>query len=493
MAINFDIDLSLQLCLSFCEVLLQFASSFLLTSLFENRLSVALIDLDEFSPFHSLSNFRFDRAKQLLQQTASLPPHLGQDLEEMARAGEECQVQSSGIPHKRETSSQMTVSMVPGTVDANTPKSGGKGTTVTAGHADDSDGRTSSGTVAPARSFVKFRELPPEIREKIWEEAIPRRVITPSTVSIRRLGHDYGLSCPNGHRHRAPGLQPRAVSQACWESRAVARRAMREVSMGGGVCWPVAGRAAAAPEAPGRSFPFSQANDTLHINWHAIDQGSRFCGPAGRQDALAVATDPAVSLMIDPFGFALKPAARAPPIRPIINMVYHRYLKDRSHVFLFREMYHLCLDRDKLDGVMKQGLFSEPGESRMISVDDVETLRKYLSWFSSTPRETRRQLDGFRRRPRYQDSFCEEHEVSRTTLFKLRIADFVLESHGLDSMQGSHVVGWDGEVRREHPLVAELEIRLPEVTEVVVFELCAPSSPECSSVDMAEGSCQRVA
>lgn len=79
----------------------------------------------------------------------------------------------------------------------------------------------------PSR-FPQFRKLPPEIRNLVWEFAIPRRILVVNDLQKRVDGYEWY------EYHFRRRLSPPTVAQVCRESRAVARTTGRLVRIENG-------------------------------------------------------------------------------------------------------------------------------------------------------------------------------------------------------------------------------------------------------------------
>ncbi|KZL65601.1 hypothetical protein CI238_06259 [Colletotrichum incanum] len=97
----------------------------------------------------------------------------------------------------------------------------------------------------PAAYFPQFRQLPPEIRHRVWSLAIPTRILRPSRRNTKKRGMLL--------------MRPPAIAGACQEARAIATRNGRIVSLTYDT---------ANSENPTRTFRhwFDSAHDVLELD-----------------------------------------------------------------------------------------------------------------------------------------------------------------------------------------------------------------------------------
>lgn len=368
-------------------------------------------------------------------------------------------------------------------VDDEAPGSGREEMTIP-NNGDISSTNSTDPNVPEALVSFEINKLPVEVRCKIWQAAMSARIVAP----VVRYECELSTDCHLKHRHRYSVLQPRAVSQVCRESRDVASGSVKRVAnITHTTFQPDRLESLHEYDHDPWSINLNQATDTIYLDWLVIHQRLRLGGHVDtRQDILTVAADPAVSLIIDAEGFSGDSDSPSWIIRfvsrpkQLVDMLYRWYLKPRSHVFLLNQKRNLCLDiKEAARVINEEHLFLEAGESRIISLDDVETIGKYFGLCDAPLRDIHEALQS---RRQYEPAvLAQEFDVSYATWFKLCIADDVLEQHGMGPGQGWQIVDWEGEVKTEHPLVTQLDFRLPKMTEVAVFELLPPLPPTPSS------------
>lgn len=102
-----------------------------------------------------------------------------------------------------------------------------------------------------------------------------------------------------------------------------------------------------------------------------------------RDDVLNEAVDPEAAVMVDidlPYFFNNHGAEHA-----VMNLLYHWYLKTRSHVYLQVQRCTLRLDDGGWQKALEWGLFREcERQSHFVALDDTDTLKKCLAlrWMS---------------------------------------------------------------------------------------------------------------
>lgn len=65
-------------------------------------------------------------------------------------------------------------------------------------------------------------------------------------------------------------------------------------------------------------------------------------------------------------------------------------------------------------------------------------------------------------------------------VFMLQIADFLMCDIGLGYGRGEEIMELDGHLKQDHPLVEQLDLRLPDFTPVLLFEARKPPVPDIS-------------
>ncbi|KUI71117.1 hypothetical protein VM1G_07287 [Cytospora mali] len=336
---------------------------------------------------------------------------------------------------------------------------------------------------APAKPPTNFNNLPTELREMIWPYAWCRRLVKPYIV-ICRVWHTFETTCAlcRTRVRYAPARDPPAAF-VNHEALECARRSAKPLTV-----WPLP-----------RNFFYNRRTDVIWLDWSSLLNAMRYHGPVNHDDVLNEALDPEAAIMVDMFIF-YGCTTREEENR-ILNLLYHRYLKTRDHVYLEFDTYPLELSEEAWRQALEWDLFRKyEGQSHLVSLDDRDTLDKYLTlWQLSRPdhrdvamirlsllqkytlmRLSRVYLS--EAVPRWPPAW---HRVEREGLtdlqvFMLRLVDFLMESHGIadvDSGRGEEIIGPDGRLDKDHPLVKQAQLRLPEFHVVVVFEVAARSRP----------------
>ncbi|KUI61074.1 hypothetical protein VP1G_08254 [Cytospora mali] len=324
---------------------------------------------------------------------------------------------------------------------------------------------------APAKPPTKFSDLPTEIREMIWPHAWCRRLVKPSIV-ICRVWHAFETTCAlcRTRVRYAPARDPPAAF-VNHEALECARRSAKPLNV-----WPL---------------PWDHFRSLLNA--------TRYHGPVNHGDVLNEALDPEAAIMVDMFIF-YGCTTREEENR-ILNLLYHRYLKTRDHVYLEFDTYPLELSEEAWRQALEWDLLRKyEGQSHLVSLDDRDTLDKYLTlWQLARPdhrniamirlsllqkytlmRLSRVYLS--EAAPRWPPAWhrVEREGLTDLQIFMLRLVDFLMESHGIadvDSGRGEEIIGPDGRIMKDHPLVKQAQLRLPEFHVMVVFEVAARSRP----------------
>lgn len=237
-------------------------------------------------------------------------------------------------------------------------------------------------------------------------------------------------------------------------------------------------------------------------------RAAKVYGPANRDDVLNEAVDPEPPIMVD-IDLVYQCDTREAEYA-VANLMYHQYLKTRRHVYVHAHSFELVLNDTAWQQALEWNLFREyEGQSLLVALDDVETLKKCftLRWLCNidpqAPAASRAMqllveddLKALRQRYRvarimrsyvtqsmkWPSAWRNQERVGLTDLqvFKLRLADFLMEIHGIveaNSGMGEEIMELDGRFREGHPLVEEFQLRLPEFHPVVVFEAVARRRP----------------
>ncbi|ROW15904.1 hypothetical protein VPNG_02532 [Cytospora leucostoma] len=193
----------------------------------------------------------------------------------------------------------------------------------------------------------------------------------------------------------------------------------------------------------------------------------------------------------------------------ILNFLYHWYLKTRSDVYLRVDSRTLALDNWGWGLALRWNLFREyEGQSLLVPLEDVNTLCRCLALcHASTARghgnsweeiallvewdlkDLERKYEGDRLLRMFGRGFntgqsvwrrADRHAQPALQTFVLHIADFLMETHGIaeaGSGRGEEILGPEGRLREDNPIVEHFQFRLPRFHPVCVFEVPARSIP----------------
>lgn len=255
-------------------------------------------------------------------------------------------------------------------------------------------------------------------------------------------------------------------------------------------------------------IPFNKKRDCIVITSTCIRCFLQLPGPPNHDDLFQVALDPEVTLLLHSSLFHdwLHPADAFATMRNGIQALYHRYLRPRKHLFIVvNAMPPYVLTEEGWQKAIHEGLFSGHREEvRHIPVADEALIRKYEallhhchqhinpSWrfrvnmdemlWSGRPHTWHgRQLAQFKNLNDASYSqwilsrlFSSRDKVSIAVVFMLQIADFIMWDMGLGYGRGEEIMDLDGHLKKNHPLVQQYDLRLPDFTPVVTFEALKP-------------------
>lgn len=336
-------------------------------------------------------------------------------------------------------------------------------------------------------TFPKFPLLPWELRRMIWEFSLPRSFFT-SAVLCSRSYVPYptiSLVC-----HEALLVVEESGSMVtAWD-----RDKLRS-TIGGE---PITNDT----DLYIRTW-LSSKLDTFFLNFNEIRVPKILEDASHRCDLVDIRRSPNTRLVVPN-----SPARWGPRL---VNQVYQKYLKGRQDVLLSIGAFELVLKKEAWDNDVASQLLGAVGTgTRVIHLDDTAALRKYFKlWEHCCQVETRRswytrhsdfetwlkmatdegkggETRGWMRKYKawiVERQGYEKRPVAPEVYFTLRIADHLIAGHGLrpNPRRGHEIVDSTGRLKEDHPLVRNLDIKLPEVVPVCTISILRSCRCEQSS------------
>lgn len=321
-------------------------------------------------------------------------------------------------------------------------------------------------------SFPKFPLLPWELRKMIWEFALPRSVFTSAILSARSCV-PYPIIARVCHEAWVAVKESGSMVTA-WNQDVLMRtiRLGEPITDGTGVYI---------------STWYSSRLDTIFLNLNAL-RTLKNLGEAHRCDLVDICRSSTSRLVVpnNPSRWGSR----------LVNHIYQRYLKGRDKVFLSIRYFNLVLKKKAWDNDFASQLLEAAQDgTQIIHLDDTAALRKYpelwehccqaemrRSWINrdcefgtwlkmATDEEKRKSTRGWMRK--YTAWIVERQAYEKRVVppevdFVLRIADHIISGHGQqpNPRRGHEIVNSMGNIKKDHPLVRKLDIKLPEVVPV---------------------------
>lgn len=329
-------------------------------------------------------------------------------------------------------------------------------------------------------SFPKFLLLPWELRRMVWEFALPRSVFTtailcsktyvpyPVISLVCREAHlivkEFGSMVTAGDRYKV--IRPYGTAESITNETDVYVRT-----------W------------------FSPKLDMMMLNPIDIDTFG-FFGGGPRCDLINRLRSPTTCLVVhnDWFRGSLV-------LNLLLDYVYRHFLKNRDKILLsIRDVDFVLKDKAWEIGTAPQVLGTVGSGTQVIRVNDTAALGKYLElWEHCCQYETsfsrknkhcdlgawlkmaidkgkREGARGWMRTYKawvVEDQAYEKRRVSPEAYCVLRFADHILYARGSRPNRhcGHEVVDYTGNLKKDHPLVRELDIKLPELIPVCTIRI----------------------
>lgn len=250
---------------------------------------------------------------------------------------------------------------------------------------------------------------------------------------------------------------------------------------------------------------FNAASDMVIFDEDSIKRFSDNPGPPNRDDVFQAALDPRINLIfsVEFFNKWLTPGDAFHSLRKGLQALYHWYLKPRKNIYLaVGGLPTFVLTEDGHHKATHEGLFSgNDSEMRLVAPDDEVLIKKYEALRHDCHEHTKPEFDcGYdhllwsgkpnlwqnRRQTKYirwgkwEDDVYYDWIKNRIhpprenlrdgELFMLQIADFLMWDLGLGPDKGDEIMDLDGHLKKDHPLVQEHQLSLPDFTPVFVYE-----------------------
>lgn len=216
-------------------------------------------------------------------------------------------------------------------------------------------------------------------------------------------------------------------------------------------------------------------------------------GEVRRCDLLDICRSPTTSLIVPEDGFRY--------VSQHFLQMYERYLKTRDTVFLNIAEHRLI--PKAWDTIMAQKKLGKTRTMDLIRLDDTAAIVKYLklwkhycqvdslnllttkycnfgTWIKmATDEETGADTLGYMKTYKawmMEDGAYVEHSVTPKARFLLGFADCIMSGHGSQPNfhRGHEIMDYTGKLKEGHPLVRELDIKLPDVIPVCKIQLLGP-------------------
>lgn len=340
--------------------------------------------------------------------------------------------------------------------------------------------------------FHLFPYLPWELRRLVWEFSLPRNFFLSAL-----LDSETCVPYP-------------AISQVCREASLVMKESGSMITAWDGL--KVLSSKLRYPHLTDdpnvyRKTWFSPKFDTIMLDGE--DLGIlKFSREAAQCDLIKICKSPRTSLVLDIDEFSSSSS-------PSIQQIYERYLKSRETVLL-KIADHKLLLKDRALGMLPapQTLRVTRDTTDLIRLDDTAAVVKYLklwahccqdrtaslfattncdfgSWMEMATDEGKR-TDGYMRIYNawmVEDEAYVRHRVTPEAWFLLRLAGDIMFKHGMlqGAARGHEIMDFHGKLKEGHPLIRELDIKLPEVIPVCTIRMLGPCiCKNCHAQKMSE-------
>lgn len=349
----------------------------------------------------------------------------------------------------------------------------------------------------PASGFIfhPFPHLPWELRRLVWEFALPRNVFLLPYLSPETCVH-----CPT-------------ISQVCREASLVMKESGSMITgwdSRSKILSPVSRYSRVTDHLNiYRKTWFSPKLDTIMLDPEDL-RILRLEREAAQCDLIKICKSPRISLMLGIHDFEHSSSSTK-------HQIYERYLKSRETVLL-RIAGHDLLLKDEAWGKLTapQKLTGTRNATDLIRLDDTAAVVKYLklwthccqeqttdffttthcdfgSWMEMVIDEEKRpQNDGYMRTYNawmVEDEAYVRHRVTPEAWFLLGLADSIMFNHGIlpGAGRGHEIMDFTGKLKEGHPLIRELDIKLPEVIPVCTIRMLGPCiCKNCHAQKMSE-------
>lgn len=218
-------------------------------------------------------------------------------------------------------------------------------------------------------------------------------------------------------------------------------------------------------------------------------------GEAARCDLLDICRSPTTPLVVPEEGFRYESQR--------FHQMYERYLKTRDTVFLNIGEHGLISKYETWNTIMAPRTLGEIGTMDLIRLDDTAAIVKYLeiwehycrvdtmnlvttdycnfgTWIEMAMDEEKgADTLGYMKTYKawmVEDGGYVEHSVTPKARFLLGFADCIMSGHGSrrNRHRGHEIMDYTGKLKEGHPLVRELDIKLPDVIPVCTIQLLGP-------------------
>lgn len=328
----------------------------------------------------------------------------------------------------------------------------------------------SQGTMAPD-NFHLFPDLPPEIQDIIWQQCIPRRVITPwyTSDSQERLGmlpgtrHETDLPV-----HALVPFRPPLISRVCKAARATVLRC--------GQYTPVVVENEDGSIHDG-SIWLNKKSDWVYFNYFAMIHGLDVSDAPPQ--VFELARDATVPLLIATeiqSDHELRLQNSSQEEETVGSRLYKSFLSGREHFYFLMAHFDLVVSGKGRERVVETGLFGLLGEdTAIVPTSNKEMLQQYILLYNTY--DTREAYNPCVVGPLHRlDSLIKGEDPGVYYQHEPRfilsgILERICKERGESDVSGEDMLKEDGSLKSDHPLVERLGITMPTYETVVIFEL----------------------
>lgn len=234
---------------------------------------------------------------------------------------------------------------------------------------------------------------------------------------------------------------------------------------------------------------FSAKNDLVYVDPASLRRFSQLPGPLNHDDVFQAALNPEVTLSLCSglFNQWNHPYDSFPLLQNGLQALYHRYLRTRKHIYIgVNGMPPYVLTEEGWQKAIHEGLFSgHSEETRLVDANDKDLIKKYeaLRHYSLQHIKPSRKISFeqmlWSDQPQVWNGI---QNLSKAQVLMLQLADFLMWDMGLGYGRGGEIMGPDGHLKENHPLVQQFDLRLPDFTPNLAFKVLEPPVADISGL-----------